>query len=1219
MVKQAAEFEMPALALTDHGVMYGVIPFYEACKSAGIKPILGCEVYLAPRSRTSRSPKLDAEQHHLVLLAENNVGYRNLLKLVSIGYTEGFYYKPRVDKELLATHSQGLIALTGCLAGEVPRLCLAGETAKAEQAVRTYQEIFGRDSVYLELQDQDLPDQKESNAALCALSARLGVPVVATNDVHYMKQKDASAHDVLLCIQTGATVDDPDRLRFGSREFFMKSPKQMAERFGDVAGAMENTLEVAARCSVEIDFSRLQLPEIEVPDGMDEDSCLADLAWQGLRARSAECGVPNAECGVPNAESGMRSAECGVRNAECGVRNAECGMANAECGTRNMEAYENRLRYELETIKTCGFPRYLLIVRDFAQFARDREIFMGVRGSAAGSLVCYCLGITDFDPIEYGLTFERFLNIERVEMPDIDMDFQDDRRDEVIRYVVERYGEDRVAQIVTFGTLAARAAVRDAGRALGVNAQLVDRVCKTIPTIPVGITIERALRENPEFAELYKSQEVRDLVDTARQLEGISRHASTHAAGVIISHDPLTEHVPIQKGGKGEILTQYDADSLKKIGLLKMDFLGLANLTILARCVENIRKSRGIEIDVHSIPLDDSAAFEMLGRGETTGVFQLEGSGMRRNIQDLKPNSVGELAAMVALYRPGPMAHIPKFIRSKFGQEPISYPHPSLAPILEETYGVIVYQDQVLLIVQAIAGFTLGQADVFRRAMGKKKKDEMKKQREAFLAGAKENDVPEKKAVEIFDLIEPFAGYAFNKAHAVCYAHLAYQTAHLKAHFPVEYMAALLDAHIDNKDKVGLYIEECRRLKVAVLPPDINESEADFCVEGGGIRFGLAAIKNCGKGVVEAIIEARRSKGPFRSLQDFCERVLEGGQIGKSAVEVLIRAGAFGSIVSNRRQALGMLDEAMARATAAHRDKRNGQAGLFAGSVDRVHEMDPRKYADIEEFPREELLATEKDLLGLYVSDHPLTGVRAVLEREVTVTADQLQELSDAQECVVGGVIADLRYHMTKKSNERMAFVRIEDLTGPISVTVFPSVFRQCAEQLLKDRVVIVRGKASHRERIGRGAAADEERGYQVEVVAESLKPLSEVMGDGSWVMENGAGGRGPGVGGHEAEAVKSHAPCPMTHDPPGPAPDTRHPTPAPGSAVHIRISPALRAALGDLRAAIDEHPGELPVFIHVPNGGHVARVHTVCCVAPSEQFLSAVRGIVGPEGVWVE
>ncbi len=1151
IVKQAAEFEMPAVALTDHGVMYGIISFYQECRKAGIKPILGCEVYVAPRARNSRNPKLDNEQHHLVLLAENEKGYKNLLKLVSTAYIDGFYYKPRVDKELLAAHCEGLIALTACLAGEIPRLLLRGETDKAEAAVRTYQEIFGRDNLYLEIQDHGLPEQKQANEGVISLASKLDIPLVASNDIHYLRQKDAAAHDILLCIQTGSTMDDPKRLRFGSQEFFMKSAQQMAKLFGHIPGAIENTLEIAERCNVELDFSRLQLPEVFIPAGMDDSSYMEALAWEGLERKYP---------GAP-------------------------------------QEYRDRLRYEIDTINKCGFPRYMLIVREYAQFARSSNIFMGVRGSAAGSLVCYCLDITDFDPIEFDLTFERFLNIERIEMPDIDMDFQDDRREDIIRWVTEKHGEDHVAQIVTFGTLAARAAIRDVGKTLGIDSQLIDRTCKAIPTIPVGITIDKALSEVPELKDLYQQEDIKRMIDTAKQLEGISRHASVHAAGIIISHDPLTDHVPVQKGARGEIVTQYDADGLKKVGLLKMDFLGLANLTILARSISNIKHTQGIEIDIHKIPLDDEKTYEMLGKGDTTGVFQLESAGMRKNIRDLKPNSVKELAAMVALYRPGPMAHIPRFIMSKFGQEPITYPHPSLEPILKETYGVIVYQDQVLHIVRAIAGFTLGQADIFRRVMGKKMKEEMAKQKTSFIEGAKKNGLSEKKAIEIFELIEPFAGYAFNKAHAVCYAHVAYQTAYLKANYPVEYFAALLATHFDNKDKVALYIEECRRLRIEVLPPDINRSEADFCVQDGAIRFGLAAIKNCGKGVVESIIEARKAGGPFKSLQDFCVRVMESGQVGKSAIETLIRAGAFASIIPNRKVALEMLDQAMARASAIFRDKMNGQAALFGGIQEHTHDLGMPMEIDLEgasDFTRDELLAMERDLLGLYVSDHPLKHVREALEKTITITSDQLQELSDAQECVVGGLITELKYHMTKKSNERMAFIKIEDLTGPISVTVFPSVFKQCQDQLIKDKVVVIRGKASHRERLINTNNGEDDKSYQVEVLAESIEELKNGSGNGHKPRLRLVS---------EQEETSSRPSIELGGT----------------SAVHIRIKPELHKSLADLRTVVSEHPGELPVYIHAPRNGGFMRIYTECCVAPSPQFFAAVTEIVGPAGVWTE
>ncbi|MEN6521713.1 MAG: DNA polymerase III subunit alpha [Armatimonadota bacterium] len=1141
IVKQAVEFEMPTVALTDHGNMYGTLAFYSACKGAGIKPVLGCEVYVAPRARNQRNPKLDAENYHLVLLAKDESGYKNLLKLVSIAYTEGFYYKPRVDKELLAAHSGGLIALTACLGGEIPKHLARGNSEKAEKSLNEYLEIFGRDNLYLEIQDHGLPEQKPVNDAVIEMASKFNLPLVASNDIHYLRQKDAEAHDVLLCIQTGTTMDDPKRFRFGSHEFYMKSAKQMEQVFGHVPGALENTLEVAERCNIDLDFSRLQLPEVFIPEGMDDSAYMEQLAWEGLERKCP---------GAP-------------------------------------QDYKDRLRYEMDTINSCGFPRYMLIVREYARFAQDSNIYMGVRGSAAASLVCYCLGITDFDPIEFTLTFERFLNVERVEMPDIDMDFQDDRREDVIKWVTEKYGEDHVAQIVTFGTLAARMAVRDCGKALGVDPQLADKICKLIPTIPVGITIEKALKEVPELAELYATPEAKRLIDMAQQLEGISRHSSVHAAGVIISHDPLTDHVPVLKGARGEIVTQYDADGLKKVGLLKMDFLGLANLTILARCIKNIKETRGEDIDLHKIPWDDEKTYEMLGKGDTTGVFQLESAGMRKNIQDLKPNSVKELAAMVALYRPGPMAYIPQFIRSKFGLEPTVYPHPSMEPILKETYGVIVYQDQVLHIVRAIAGFTLGQADIFRRVMSKKKKEEMAKQKTSFLAGSKANGISEKKATEIFNLIEPFAGYAFNKAHAVCYAHVAYQTAYLKANYPIEYFAAMLATHFDNKDKVALYIEECRRLKIEVLPPDVNESDVDFYVQNGAIRFGLAAIKNCGKGVVESIIEARNAGGRFKSLQEFCERIAEFG-VGKSAIETLIRAGALLSIIPSRKLALQRLDNAMGRAAAIHRDKMNGQEALFGGMSEpvQVSNAPAEVYGDdIEEFSREELLAMEKELLGLYVSDHPLKRFRELLENKVSITSDQIQELADEKECIIGGLITDVRYHTTKKSGDRMAFIKIEDLAGPISVTVFPSVFKQCESELVVDQVVIIKGKASHRERLGRSNNSEDEKSYQVEVLAESVTKLTDTVITRKAEQQEEE---------PEIEIIKT-------------------------SAIHIRLQPKMRKTLPGLKTAMGEYPGDCKVYIHIADNGNSAKVRTDCLVTPTPQFMAAICSIVGSSAVWTE
>ncbi len=1167
MVRLAKEYGMSALALTDHGVMFGTINFYETCLREGIKPILGCEVYVAPRKMSDRNPGKDKKQFHLLLLAENLEGYQNLLKICSVGWTDGFYYKPRVDKEFLSRHSKGIIAATACLGGEVPEMINRGDYDAAVKSFCEYREIFGKDNIYLELQDHDLPEQKAVNEAIIRMSQELDVKLICTNDNHYLTKADASAHDVLLCIQTSTTIDDPKRFRFGSQEFYFKSQAEMAERFGHIPGALENTLEIAERCNVELDFSRSQMPEPGIPEGMSADDYLEQLAWEGMNERYAE---PTDEI-------------------------------------------RERVKMELDVIKTMGYPKYFLIVRDFALFSRQQGICIGVRGSAAGAIVGYCLGITDVDPIEYALPFERFLNIERVSMPDIDMDFQDDRRDEVIRYVTEKYGADHVSQIITFGTLGAKAAVRDVGRALGMPLADVDKICKMIPSIPVGISISKAMRENPEFDAAYKADPaVKKLIDTAKMLEGVSRHSSTHAAGIIISGDPLVESSPVMKGSRGEIISQFDAHGLEMVGLLKMDFLGLANLTILARCIKNVKQSRGEHIDILNIPHDDRSAFEMLSKGDTTGVFQLESAGMRKYIQELRPTSIKELAAMIALYRPGPMANIPQYIRCKNGQEKIEFLHPCLEPLLKDSYGVVVYQDDVMYIARAVAGFSLGQADILRRAMGKKKKEEMDKMKAKFFEGAQAKGISKKIAASIFDLVEPFAGYGFNKAHAVCYAHVAYQTAYLKANYPVEYFAAMLATHFDNKEKIALYIEECRRLKIEVLPPDVNASAVDFRVEDGKVRFGLAAIKNVGKGVVEAIVAARESGGPFLSLLDFCVRVMETGQVGKSVVDTLIRAGAFASIIPGRKMGLEMLDEAMSIATAINRDKLNGQAALFGGShddEDHSHAMDASKYENVPEFHNDELLAMEKDLLGLFVSDHPLMHVREQLERRVSVTSERLQELADEQDCVVGGLICEVKHHLTKRNQDKMAFVRIEDLTGTISVTIFPKVFKEFGQTLEADRIVIIRGKASHRERMGgKSSGDDEERSYTVEVLADSISvlkngykpaPLEETAQPqiASWGVPTTA---------FSAESVRpiTAAGSSMAHT---------------ASEVHIRLSEELRNRLPGLRSAISSHPGQLPVYIHVPDRGDTAKVCTGCCVAPSPQFLAAIRDLVGAERVWTE
>lgn len=1124
LVKKAADCDMPSLAITDHGVMYGNLTFYSEAKSQGIKPILGCEVYVAMESRTRRDPRLDKDQYHLVLLAKNENGYKNLIKLVSIAFSEGFYYKPRVDKELLARYSGDLIAMTGCLGGEVPQWLLKGDSNQAEKSLGEYVDIFGKENFYLEIQENGLTDQKPVNEGLIQLSGQTGIKLVASNDIHYLDAKDAEAQDVLLCIQTGSTLDDPNRFRFGSQDFYFKTPDQMAREFAHVPEALANTIEIAERCNISFDFDRLKLPDPGVPAGIAPGDYMYEEAMNGLKNR---------------------------------------------LGDDLPQAYQDQFEFECKVYNDCGFPLYMLIVRDFTDFARDRGIYTGIRGSAAGSLVCYGLGITDIDPIEYGLAFERFLNPERVGMPDVDLDIQDDRRDELIQYVCEKYGRERVGQIATFGSLKARAAVRDCGRVLGMDLSEVDRICKMIPSLPIGIKIDQALEENPELKSAFdSSREVRRLIETAKSLEGLTRNVGVHAAGVLISDNPLSDHVPIQQGGKGEFVAQMAKKDIEKVGLLKMDFLGLANLTILANAIKTVKRVRGIDVDILNIPLDDQKVFDMLGKGDTNGVFQLEGAGMRRNVVELKPNSVRELAAMVALYRPGPMAYIPKFIKSKFGQEPITYLHPSLEPILQETYGVICYQEQVLQIARAIGGFTLGQADVLRRAMSSKDKAVMDKQREKFLEGAKNNNVSERIAAKIYEQIEPFAGYAFNKAHAVCYAFVAYRTAYMKANYPVEYYAALLSANMDDKDKLSMYIEDCRRFNIAVLPPDVNASRVEFEVEDGAIRFGLSAIKGCGRAMIDGMVEARDASGPFRDLFDFCERVQDYITINRSTLECLIKVGAFSSISPNRAQLMEMLPDAMNSAAAKLRDQKSGQGGLF-GDDDNVASsgFDLSKYNHIGDYSREEILTMEKDLVGLYLSGHPLENVRKLLENQCSATAADFRSLEDGQECVIGGIISDIRYRMTRR-NEKMGFIKVEDLYGSISVTFFPMALKTCADQIVQDRVVLVKGKANHRERI---AADDGDTTVEVEIRGESITPIKVPNG-----KSNGNGSR----------------------------------------TVYVKIDAISAPKLDLLKSLLEANPGTSPVQFWICHGEARQKVVTQYRVDATQRFVTEIERILGRDMV---
>ncbi len=1033
LVSRAAELEMPALAVTDHGTMFGVVDFYRLAREAGIKPIIGCEVYVAHRSRFQKEVRRDDNQYHLVLLAENNTGYKNLTHLVSAGYLEGFYYKPRVDRELLEEHREGLIALTGCLAGEVPSQILSGEIEKARESARFYRDLFGRENFFLELHDHGLPDQKKVNEVLKQFSREEGIPMVVSNDVHYLQREDAGVHDVLLCIQTGKTVEETERMRFESEEFYFKSGEEVAALFADCPEAVENSARIAERCNVEKDFNKRHLPEFALPPDADADCYLRDRCYEGMKKRYSAI-------------------------------------------TGEME---KRIEYELEVIRQMGYANYFLIVWDIVEYAKKENIIVGPgRGSAAGSLVAYSLGITNIEPLQHSLLFERFLNPERISMPDIDIDFCDDKRDRILSYVCEKYGQERVAQIITFGTMAARAAVRDVGRALAIPYAEVDRIAKLIPMEP-NMTIARALKQSKDLQAVYKEDRYRFLLDTSMAVEGMPRHASTHAAGVVIAREPLVNHVPLYKTSDNTVVTQFSMNTLEDLGLLKMDFLGLKTLTIIGEALDNIRKRHGISIAIEEIPLDDSATYELLSHGETTGTFQLESSGMRSVLRDLLPNKFEDIIAVVALYRPGPMEQIPVFIQSKHGRKDIKYAHPVLEPILNETYGVIVYQEQIMEIAAQMAGFTLGQADLLRRAIGKKKKDILDEQRELFINGCMNNGYSRDLAIEIYDLILKFASYGFNKSHAAAYALIAYQTAYLKANYPVEFMAALMTVYYNNSDKVALYIADCKRMGIEVLPPDINESETVFTVVGEGrIRFGLAAVKNVGLGAIESIIRAREEK-PFLSLRDFCSRV-DLRLCNRKVLESLIKCGAFDSLGGHRAQYLATLDDVLLQGQSVQRERENGQVSMFSLMEASVQEeMLKDNLPSIEAFTDKERLSMEKDILGLYISGHPLEPYRPVLEKMTKLThCAELSEAGDNRQVKVGGIITAVRKFYTRK-NKQMAFIKLEDLTGGVEIVIFPDLFEKQSVLLEEDSLVLISGRTDLKEE------------EEAKIIAETINPLS--------------------------------------------------------------------------------------------------------------------------------
>lgn len=1033
LCKRAAELEMPALAITDHGVMYGVIDFYNACRKEGIKPIIGVETYMALESHTRRNPE-DKKQYHLVLLARNATGYRNLVWLVTRAHLDGFYYKARIDRELLAGHHEGLIALSACGGGEPAQRILQGDPQGARQAAAWYRDLMGPDGYYLELQRHPgLPELEPVNQELVRIARELGIPLVVTNDPHYINPEDTKAHEILLCLQTNKMLSDLGHLRLSDDSYYLKSGDEMAALFPEWPDALDNTLRIAEMCNLELEFGRVELPEFALPEGYTPDSYLRQICEEGLRRRY---------------------------------------------GANLRQEHWERLNYELGVIREMGFSRYILIVWDFVRYAREQRIPAQPRGSAAGSIVLYCLGISDVDPVSWGLVFERFLNPERHEMPDIDMDFADSRRAEVIDYIVQRYGQDRTAQIITFGTLGAKAAIRDVGRVMGIPLSTVDRVAKLIPTVPVGTTIDQALEKVPDFRQLYESDsEIRNLVDMARKVEGVVRNVGTHACGMVVARRPLVEIVPLQRTIKDEnvIMACFPMNTLGEIGLLKVDLLGLANLTIVDEVLRYIRRSTGRDISLEEIPLDDAATFEMLSQGRTVGVFQLEGSGMTRNLVELRPTSVDDLVAMVALYRPGPMDQIPNYIKYKNNPKQVSYLHPILEPILKDTYGVIVYQEQVLQILQRMAGYTLGRADIVRKAIGKKKRDLMEQEEPRFIQGCIANGLSKEQAQKLWDLIQPFAGYSFNKAHATCYGLLAYQTAYLKTHYPAEYMAALLTTYANNTDKVALSVAECWRMGVPVLPPDVNRSEEGFTIEEQAetdargrrraIRFGLGAIKNVGSGPIAAIIAARASGGPFRDLGDFCARV-DYRQLNSRALESLIKAGAMDGLPGRREQLLADLPRAMGAGQQLQKAREIGQTSMFdlLGEQPAV-ESPPPPLPDVPAPPRRTLLSWEKELLGVYVSAHPLHDVLRRLparDQAALTSLGMISEEMAGQTVRVLGLLARVRQLRTSK-DETMSVGELEDMDGTMEVVVFPRTYEKVRERWVPDNILIVEGKVDVR------------------------------------------------------------------------------------------------------------------------------------------------------------
>jgi len=1050
-VKRVKELGMNSAAITDHGVMFGVIDFYRAAKEAGINPVIGCEVYVAPNSRFDKELTGGEDRYyHLVLLAENNVGYANLMKIVSKGFTEGYYYKPRVDMEVLREYHEGIICLSACLAGEIARDISKGLIEEAKKAALKYQECFGKDNFFLELQDHGIPEQGTVNTALLNISWELGIPLVATNDIHYTYAEDAKPHDILLCIQTGKKLSDEDRMRYDGGQYYVKSEEEMQQLFPYAKEALENTQKIADRCHVDIEFGVTKLPHFEVPEGYDSWSYLNELCSKGLKER------------YPEDDGTLRE----------------------------------RLDYELNTIKRMGYVDYFLIVWDFINYARKMGIPVGPgRGSAAGSIVSYCLHITNIDPIKYQLLFERFLNPERVSMPDIDIDFCFERRQDVIDYVGEKYGEDKVVQIVTFGTMAAKGVIRDVGRVMDLPYAYVDGIAKMIPN-ELNITIDRALELNPDLRNAYETDEqLRTLIDMSKRLEGLPRHTSMHAAGVVICPKSADEFVPLSRGSDGSITTQFTMTTLEELGLLKMDFLGLRTLTVIKNAVENIKKTKGISIDVDAIDYDDKAVLASLGTGKTDGIFQLESGGMKNFMKELKPQNLEDIIAGISLYRPGPMDFIPKYIKGKNNNQDITYSCPQLEHILKPTYGCIVYQEQVMQIVRDLGGYTLGRSDLVRRAMSKKKQSVMEQERKNFVYGNEDENVPGcvnngisvEVAGQIYDDMMDFAKYAFNKSHAACYAVVSYQTAFLKYYYPVEFMAALLTSVIDNPGKVSEYILTCRNMGIEILPPDVNQGEAGFSVTGNAIRYALTAIKGVGRPVIDSIVEERNLRGPYKNLEDFITRNTDR-ELNKRVIENFIKAGAFDSLSGTRKQFMSIYVRILDHIQSDKKNNMAGQMSLFDIVSEEEKEVFDIKLPDVGEYSKEMRLAFEKEVLGIYVSGHPLEEYEAMWKKNITHTTgdfildEELGEMraKDGERVTIGGIITEKKIKYTK-NNQVMAFLTVEDLLGTIEVIVFPKTYQQYGSLLMEDQKVFLKGRAS---------AEDEKDG---KLLCESAVLFSEI------------------------------------------------------------------------------------------------------------------------------